>query len=392
MVHACREALIQELRDAFLGLADAAPDGDAPARAAQFEARIRELHAALEAAGDTQGSPGAWPSPQLVSAPGSGSSEQWAIAAVRPAAALPEATAGPASPRAAPLPAQRNLNTRQLKSALKRPAAGSGSWTPARPGAQAAAPAAQQPLRPGSARPVGKLTVDGGQAPQLARPGTAPIQQEGRPQQQPQQQECSPVAHQAAPRRRWQADDGLAQYEALPAVHEEQARCKTPRPFQQGCVAQQQGLAAAGSCPESPVSSASYRLVLPQAGHQAPAASPRSQAAAVQQAHAVPQQQPLQLPVGLPRSPSSRPASASQTSSPMRRPCSAQPQTGSPSQVGAAWVSTASSPCKGWAVSWVNDSNVLETLCAVLSLCACCCVVDAQPAGAPGQRRLAGRL
>lgn len=332
-----REALILELRDAFLGLAGAAPGGGAPAQAALFEARIRELHAALEAAGDSPGSLSACSSPQRGSAPGSGSSEQWAIHAVRPAVAPTDSAPAPASPRVLSPPAQRQLSSGPLKSALKRPASGSGSWAPARSGAKAATPAGQ-PQRPGSARLDGRVANLDCQPTGQARPGTAPNWQEGLPQQQLQAEtleEGSPAAQQAAPRCRWQADDGLAEYEALPAVHEEQARCGTPRAYQRDCLAKGQGLHGGSSCPGSPVLGSGCQLGLPHAGQPGPAVSPSSQAAAVQQAQGTPRQPPLQLPAGLPRPRSPRPASASQASSPARCPsgASAQLQAGSPSQV-----------------------------------------------------------
>ncbi|KAL4442948.1 hypothetical protein ABPG77_008439 [Micractinium sp. CCAP 211/92] len=244
-----REALIQELRDACLCLAEAGQDSDAPSHAAQLEARVRELHAALEATGASQGSPSYCCSPRLAPAPGSDSSGRWAITAVRPTAAVTDTASAPASPRAVPLPAKHQSNSGPLKSALKRPAAASTAWTPARPSAHAAVPVARQLLRPGSARLADNRLNEDGQAPQQARSDTAPTPREALPQQQPHQREGSPPAQQAASGRRWRADNGLAEYEALPPPHEEQARCDSPRPFRLGSA----------GCPASGAAAAARR-------------------------------------------------------------------------------------------------------------------------------------
>lgn len=82
-VNGFREALILELRDALLGLADVPAHLAAPQRAAQFEARIRQLHAALEAAGDGVSAPQQASKGKADAAAGAAAKE-WAIAAVRP--------------------------------------------------------------------------------------------------------------------------------------------------------------------------------------------------------------------------------------------------------------------------------------------------------------------
>lgn len=338
----CREALIRELRDACLCLAEAGQDSDAQSSAAQLEARVRELHAALEAAGASRGSPSTCCSPRLAHAPDRDSPEQWAIMAVRPTAALTDTASNPASPRAMPLPAQHQSTSGPLKSALKRPPAASSSWAPARPSAHAAVPAARQLLRPGSARLADNCPIEDGQAPQQARSDTAHTPREALPQQQPHQREGSPPAQQATSGRWWRADDGLAEYEASAPAHEEQARSEAPRPFRLGSAAQRQGLPPAASCQESGPG-AGRRVLQTQARELQPATRQCSQAPAAQQVQGAQHQEPPQLPSGLHPPPSSSPASAFQAGSPMRRPSSARPQAGSPSQVGMVCLPGASS-------------------------------------------------
>lgn len=113
----------------------------------------------------------------------------------------------------------RQVGISRIKSALKplRPSSTGTGWSPAKPNVRVSTPLTAQlggysggaaggspnpVLRPASARPV----HGGAQAAPLQQPvGSPPGQQ----------------------RRLWQADDGLADYE-----QGEQARCKTPRPFQ----------------------------------------------------------------------------------------------------------------------------------------------------------------
>lgn len=189
-----REALIQELRDAFLALADTSAANQAALPG--FEARIRELHAALEAAGDSGlatvtasqlASGSSQKQPQRIKedagSPTGPDGEQWAIPAVRPAA----------SPSAVQRPAAGG----RLKSALKQPQPSSVSWSPARrsAGRSADPPAAGQ----ASSRAATCLRP-------TAAPGPHPVQQQEQPQE-------------------WQPDDGLAEYEAA-----EMAQCAQPQP------------------------------------------------------------------------------------------------------------------------------------------------------------------
>lgn len=227
-IKCCREALIQELRDAFLGLAESSTHSNAPQQAAQFEAHIRELHAALEAASDSPG-PGTTP------VSGAAHSEQWAITAVRtvasPQASPRSAASSPRQQQQQQPPFQRRPISSVLKSALKhqRPSSSCG-WSPARPGANqgAAAPAgtaaagAERTPRPPSARPACSAVLPLAQPGATPRPCTAPSAG-----QQQEQGRARGMDAEQAKRHPWQADDALAEYESM-----EQARCKTPRPFQ----------------------------------------------------------------------------------------------------------------------------------------------------------------
>lgn len=188
--HPLREALIQELRDAFLALADASVANQAALP--EFEARIRELHAVLGATGDSelacvadaqlaarQASPHKGPqhAKQHSGGEGEGGSpsdggKRWAIPAVRRVAAEPAVQ-------------QQGAGAR-LKSALKQPRPGSAS--PAKPAA-----------RQGGGQPAAAQT--GGRS-SFPRPATAPGP---RPRQQQLQ---------------WQPDEGLAEWEEA----EEQAQ------------------------------------------------------------------------------------------------------------------------------------------------------------------------
>ena len=233
----CREVLIQELRDAFLGLAEAAAHSDATA---ELESRIRGLQAALEAAG-ADGLPAARGLQAALEAAGAGrelavikegqggrsslngtgeSGGSWAIGALRPEASAP--------PSSGPAHTPRRASASPLKSALKQQQRPSSSgWSPARTSSGGAAPAPAP--RPASARPGVSHAASVGLPAAPQRPSTASAipQQQQQVQQQAVQQQ-----------RQWQADDGLAEYE-------EQARCKTPRPFSAAAsseAAPQQGL------------------------------------------------------------------------------------------------------------------------------------------------------
>ncbi|PSC71599.1 hypothetical protein C2E20_5054 [Micractinium conductrix] len=232
-----REVLIQELRDAFLGLAEAAAHSDATA---ELESRIRGLQAALEAAG-ADGLPAARGLQAALEAAGAGrelavikegqggrsslngtgeSGGSWAIGALRPEASAP--------PSSGPAHTPRRASASPLKSALKQQQRPSSSgWSPARTSSGGAAPAPAP--RPASARPGVSHAASVGLPAAPQRPSTASAipQQQQQVQQQAVQQQ-----------RQWQADDGLAEYE-------EQARCKTPRPFSAAAsseAAPQQGL------------------------------------------------------------------------------------------------------------------------------------------------------
>ena len=207
---ACREALIQELRDAFVALADTSAANQAALP--EFEARIRELHAALEAAGDSglaslslspaagqlaagQASPQKQPRGAKVhggadeedeGSPG----ERWAIPAARTSAAQPAPAGG------------------RLKSALKQPRPSSASWSPARP---AAGRRADQSV---AAQASGRTAV--------SRPATAP----GLHLQPAQQEE----------EKEWQPDDGLAVYEAAEVAQRAQSLPSSSGPAAQGAA------------------------------------------------------------------------------------------------------------------------------------------------------------
>ena len=203
---ACREALIQELRDAFLALADTSAANQAALP--EFEARIRELHAALEAAGDSglasvaagqlaagQASPlkqprGAKAHDGADQEDEGSPSERWAIPAAHRSAAQPAPAGG------------------RLKSALKQPQPSSASWSPARP---AAGRRADQSVAAQASRRTA-----------VSRPAIAP----GLHLQPAQQQE----------EEEWQPDDGLAVYEAAEAAQRAEALPSSSGPAAQGAA------------------------------------------------------------------------------------------------------------------------------------------------------------
>eukprot|EP00887_Chlorella_sp_A99_P002813 scaffold6.g2813.t1 len=190
-----RETLIQELRNAFLGLADSGP-GQAGAQqhaAAEYEGRIRQLHAALDSAGSQQQQQQQAHAAEAVAAP-----EAWAIPAVRQPAAEQADSSSQGKPA--------------VKRALKRE--GHTARPPGRrppSNSVPASPQASPPQQPGHA---------------AARPSTAA--------RLPGPQTCGAAAGggqgSPVPERRWQPDDGLAAFEDGEA--QEQQRCRTPRPFQ----------------------------------------------------------------------------------------------------------------------------------------------------------------
>jgi hypothetical protein len=151
----CREALIRELRDACLCVADAPASSTAAQQLAEMEGRVRELHAALEAAS------GQGPAilqqaakPEDSPAPGTPrDSNSWAIAALRPAPAEAPAAA----------PAARSIAAK-LKTALRQPQ-GSRPASPAqqpRSAPTTADAAGRQP--PATSAGLGQWPVDDGLA------------------------------------------------------------------------------------------------------------------------------------------------------------------------------------------------------------------------------------
>jgi hypothetical protein len=184
----------------LLGLADAAPHQHAAHRTAELEARIRRLHASLEAAGGSAAAPQAdKQQEQQEQVAGGGQAHQWSIPAVRLGQVDRPACRGQAAPTAA---AGQPLADSPAKAALRQ----QPSLTPA---------AAQGP-------PSAGLGAGGEAAPQLdpSLPGTVAARpgrqcEGGRQQsmhQQPEEAE-EEEGQGTEPARRWQPDDGLAAYE-----------------------------------------------------------------------------------------------------------------------------------------------------------------------------------
>lgn len=200
-----RELLIQELRDAFLGLAAAAPvsagaaSSDAANCAAEeYKGRIRLLHATLESAGRSQSA-----------AAQQAAANVWEIPAVHLAAKTLS-------------PERSSLLRPGPKSACKK--AGTGRTPPTG--------------RNGSTLPSTSLASAAAERRQNQQHEWQKLGP-----QQPQDVEQQQIGS-ALEQHRWQPDDSLA----LKAEGEEQQRCTTPRPFRSLGAADSPGGGSPGAC------------------------------------------------------------------------------------------------------------------------------------------------